>query len=822
MTATSLTAFPEEICAHMGRIVTTEQLVELRALHVPTDGGPRTFSGFFNDVELLAEAAARLSSMGARGVYFTPNPLKGGLLDAPGLIPNRAVPATRGALAKDIDVAEIKWLLVDIDPVREAGTSATAAEKAAAGALTRAVYKFLGKRDWPEPLFGDSGNGYHLLYRVEGVESGVIQDVLRVLSFLFDTDKAEIDQTVFNPARIFKIYGTIARKGEDSDLRPWRKTTLLESSGGTEPVDASFLRDLVSLLPTKGENSSAPTGALDRYMEKHFAAADGPLPWGNGGRRWVFDTCPWNPEHTDRSAYVLQFAKGGIAAGCLHKTCEGAKKVKGRSQGWKKLQELAGEGFGDAGMVANPIASSSSSPNLTDLGNAKRLVRAFQHELAYCPNHSAWYLYTGKYWRQDDDGGIHRRAKAAVAGIFAEASIEADAAKRKALHKHALKSESARSLAAMVHLATTEQAVSVISSRLDSDPWMFNVQNGTLDLRTGKLHDHDRTDYMTKISPVTWDPEAECPTWDAFLDYAMKDNKSVISFLHRFFGYCLTGLCVEQVLLFMEGTGQNGKTTALLILMHIMGDYAIQGAPGLLMAKRAEAHPTEIADLEGVRFVANSEVEKGKPFAEVLIKQLTGSDKIRARRMRQDFYEFDPSHKLIIAANHRPIIKGNDEGIWRRVLRLPWLRKIEKKDPLFLDKLKAEAPGILRKLVEGCQQWQKKGLRPPAAVQMATAEYREEMDMLSEFLEDCCELNETLTVKKKTLYLNYTDWCEAFRQKPLGYNLFCRQLSERGFVAQPRWFTQGNTRKSFRVWIGIGLSVSGVVNRAPNTAWGNQ
>lgn len=819
---TSLTAFPEEIRNHVGRIVSAEQLVELRALHVPTDGGPRTFSGFFNDVEALAEAAARLSGMGARGVYFTPNPLKGGLLDTPGLVPNRVVPATRGALAKDIDVAEVKWLLVDIDPVREAGTSATATEKAAAGALTRAVYEFLGKKSWPEPLFGDSGNGYHLLYRVEGVESGVIQDVLRVLSFLFDTDQAEIDQKVFNPARIFKIYGTIARKGEDSDLRPWRKTTLLKSSGGTEPVDASFLRDLVSLLPTKGEDSSAPTGSLDRYMAKHFPQAEGPVPWADGGRRWVFDTCPWNPEHTDRSAYVIQFAKGGIAAGCLHKTCEGAKKVKGRPQGWKKLQKLAGEGFGDAGMVSNPIASSASSPNLTDLGNAKRLVRAFQHELAYCPNHSAWYLYTDKYWRRDEDGAIHRRAKAAAGGIFTEASVEQDTARKKALHKHALKSESARSLSAMVNLATTEQEVAIVSSRLDSDPWLFNVQNGTLDLRTGKLQGHDRTDYITKISPVEWDETAECPTWDAFLEYAMKDNKAVISFMHRFFGYCLTGLCVEQVLLFMEGTGQNGKTTALLILMHIMGDYAIQGAPGLLMAKRGESHPTEVADLEGVRFVANSEVEKGKPFAEVLIKQLTGSDRIRARRMRQDFYEFDPTHKLIIAANHRPIIKGNDEGIWRRVLRLPWLRKIEKKDPMFLDKLKAEAPGILRKLVEGCIDWQQRGLRPPAAVQMATAEYREEMDLLAEFLEDCCEVGDGLTVQKKTLYLTYTDWCEGFRQKPVGYNLFCRQLSERGYVAQPRWITQGNAKKSVRVWIGIGLGVSTPINRSPNTARGNR
>ena len=391
--------------------------------------------------------------------------------------------------------------------------------------------------------------------------------------------------------------------------------------------------------------------------------------------------------------------------------------------------------------------------------------------------------------------------------IFSEASAETNRQRQRAIQRHALRSESSRSLNAMVSVASTEADVCIASDRLDADPWLFNVANGTLDLRTGKLSDHDRTDLITKISPVKWDVSAKCPLWDEFIMYAMEEDEEVVEFLHRFFGYCLTGLVTEQVLLFMEGTGGNGKTTALLVLMYVLGDYAIQGAPGLLMSKHNESHPTEVADLQGARFVANAEVEKGKPFAEALIKQLTGSDPIRARRMRQDFYQFMPSHKLCIAANHRPIIKGNDEGIWRRVIRMPWKRKVSasKKDPFLLDKLKKEAPGILNKLVEGCLAWQKKGLNPPDKVRLATNEYREEMDVLSEYMEDRCLLTSGATIVKKQLYLDYAEWCEEMKQRPQSYSLFCRQLSERDFQSTVSKVRLNGSWKSVRVWKGITL-----------------
>jgi len=796
-------------------IVESGTIVELRALSVPCDDGiKRTFSGFFNDIGLLSQAAASLSDQGAKGVYFTPNPIKESR-KTQNL--NTLTVGSRGKSAKDSDIEEIRWLLIDIDPTRKAGLSATVEEKNDGKLVCQQVLRYLTNEGFPSPLLGDSGNGYHLLYRVSGVTSEVISDFLVHLGQMFDTDGATVDRTVFNPSRIWKVYGTWPRKGDNDAARPWREAKLLNPAEVLAPVSTQQLTGILGEASTKDNSNpifdslvSDSFDRLDTWIAKHFPQLGDPVQWKGKGRRWVFDVCPWDASHTDRSAYIVQFNDGGIAAGCLHENCKGAEKNDaGKHLGWKNLQELAGEPF-DSGIVTL-AASTMDSPNLTDLGNAKRLVRWHQNELLYCPTHGAWYVYRDSHWKKDTDGEIDRRAKAVVSTIFDEVAAATGKALKKAIRRHALSSESARAINSMIRLASTEKEVAIESHRLDADPWLFNVANGTLDLRTGKLQDHDRTDYITKKSPVKYDPNATCPLWEEFLLYAMEEDQDVVDFIHRFFGYCLTGMVTEQVLLFLEGTGSNGKTTALLMMMHILGEYAIQGAPGLLLAKTGESHPTEVADLEGARFVANSEVEKGKPFAEALIKQLTGSDPVRARRMRQDFYQFMPTHKLCIAANHRPIIKGNDEGIWRRVLRIPWNRQIpaHKKDPFFLDKLKEEAPGILAKMVEGCMAWQQNGLDAPEKVTLATGAYREEMDVLADFMAEMCLLGEAQYVGMKDLYLVYAQWCDELRQRPQNYRLFNRQLKERGYQSKPKR-VKGAVVKS---WLGIGLSK----DSAPNT-----
>jgi len=798
----------DRILAGLKMVLVPDQVVELRALGVHTMDGFRTYNGFFDDHEALAEAAAFLCTQGAKGVYFTPNPLRKTISKADR---NMIGVAKRGSSANDRDVSEVSWLLVDIDPSRPVNTSSNKQEKEAALSVVGKVRAFLESKGWPDPLFADSGNGYHLMYRCKGLTPEIHKRILDFLSFRFSRDSlAIVDQAVYNPSRIWKVYGTYSRKGVDSEERPWPLAHVISKNPPEKFVQQQQLHELLADSPEENERDKLSSGEQARlgiWLRKHFPELTGPEPWAGKGNRWVFDVCPWDQTHTDRSAYVVQFNGGGIAAGCLHKNCKGHEKDgQGRSLGWENLQDLAGEHF----VLRAPTdlaPSGTGNYNLTDLGNAKRMIHAFGVGVRYCATHDAWYFFDDTRWKLDTDGAVHRCAKLTTGLIFAEANSESDRQRRRLLEKHALRSESARSLSAMVSVASTETEACIAAASLDADPWLFNLANGTLDLRTGKLSDHDRTDLITKISPIEWDVDAKCPMWDEFILYAMEGDSSLVDFMHRFFGYCLTGLVTEQVLLFMEGTGGNGKTTALLALMHVLGEYAIQGAPGLLMAKHNESHPTEIADLEGARFVANAEVEKGKPFAEALIKQLTGSDPVKARKMRKDFYQFMPSHKLCIAANHRPIIKGNDEGIWRRVIRIPWRVKItpDKKDPFLFDKLKKEAPGILNRLIEGCLDWQKTGLRPPDKVRLATSEYREEMDVLAEYMEDRCVIGKGKSVPKKQIYLDYVEWCEDMKQRPQSYSLFSRQLSERDFRSKVTKINFNGDRKSVRVWRGITL-----------------
>jgi putative DNA primase/helicase len=302
------------------------------------------------------------------------------------------------------------------------------------------------------------------------------------------------------------------------------------------------------------------------------------------------------------------------------------------------------------------------------------------------------------------------------------------------------------------------------------------------------------------MAPVEYDPQAACPMWEAFLDRIMAGNQKLIRYLQKAAGYSLTGDVSEQAFFIPYGSGANGKSVFLTTLLAVLGDYGIQAPPDLLMVKQGERHPTELADLKGARLVVAIESEEGKRLAESLVKQLTGGDKIKARRMREDFWGFDATHKLWLATNHKPIIRGSDYAIWRRIRLIPFNVTIppEEQDKQLPAKLQQELPGILRWAVEGCLVWQREGLGEPPEVRAATESYRAEMDVIATFLNGCCIVNPLAKAKVKDLYQAYVEWCKENNEYPLSQRVLGTRLLERGFK-------QRKGAKGQRFWLGIGL-----------------
>jgi len=392
--------------------------------------------------------------------------------------------------------------------------------------------------------------------------------------------------------------------------------------------------------------------------------------------------------------------------------------------------EPAGETAGIS-LNGHSAAPGTADYNCTDLGNAERFIVQHGANVRYCYAWSRWLVWSGLRWERDESGRIHRLAKETVRGIYQEAAAAPAEDRRKDLAKHAARTEAEAKIRAMVELAKSEVPIS--PDELDADPWLLNVPNGTLDLRTGELREHRRENLLTKMAGADYHPNAEAPLWAATLEHVLP-SPALRTFFKKLCGYAITGDVSEHILAVLYGTGANGKSTSLNALLEAAGDYGMQAAPDLLVAKKG-AHPTEVADLFGKRLVASIEVEDGRRLAESLVKQLTGGDKVRARRMRQDFWQFDPTHKVFMAVNHKPEVRGTDTAIWRRIRLIPFTETIQpsEQDKKLPEKLRGELSGILAWVVEGCLEWQREGLQAPKEVRKATGQYRSEMDVIGAF-----------------------------------------------------------------------------------------
>lgn len=420
--------------------------------------------------------------------------------------------------------------------------------------------------------------------------------------------------------------------------------------------------------------------------------------------------------------------------------------------------------------------------------SADLFVTMHGDDLLYC-HERGWRAWSGTRWEHDE------LRPYALAQDFARTRGEQavrNGADRKTLTT-VLKNATVNAI-----LALARAQLAVRQAAFDADPWLFNCASGTIDLRTGEMREHLREDRCTKISPVAFDPAAICPTWDAFLERVLPDA-DVRAFVQRLAGLAMLGEQREHVLPVFYGRGANGKSTFLEALQFAFGDYASAIPSDVLMQRKNDPHPTEKAQLFGLRLAVASETKQGRSLDEGTMKSLTGGDRIKARYMCKDFFEFEPTHSLILASNYKPKIEGTDEGIWRRLLLVPWDVTVPEaeRDTALGAKLRAEAPGILRWCLEGFRAWHAQGLAPPASVRLATMAYRSESDAIGEFLTARCARLPEARTQASVLYQAFESWCRDSGETPMTQTAFGRALSDEHGLEK----TKSNTI----YWKGIGL-----------------
>ncbi|QDV79866.1 DNA primase family protein [Botrimarina mediterranea] len=784
------------------RLIVGDAVTEVRALDAYASSGderwPTTYSGYFDSPEEAARNLAMLK--GAKGIYFVPNAADPALLARAS---NRLRKTPKGESTSDSNIIARRWLLLDFDAIRPSGISASDAEHQAALDKAEVVAEFLTGLGWPAPVYADSGNGAHLLYRIDlaADDGGIVQRTLQALADKFNDDSVKVDTGVFNASRIWKCYGTKCCKGDDTPDRPHRMASIISKPAELRVVTAGQLEALAG--PVKPEPSkpsprptsqgSLPTFDLEAFIERHGLDVDPPNPWANGGRLWTLRTSPLC-DHGGDGPYVAQLPSGAIVAKCHHESC---------SWDWRQMREhFEPKASRSYAVPANDPAAGVVTPRaMTDVGNGERFAARYGGQVRYVAAWNKWLLWDGRRWLEDATEEVMRLGKFAAKAIHAEAAIAEDEDRQKEITKFAFASQSRSRLEAMLAMARSEPPIAISYTSLDADPWLLNFENGTVNLKTGVLRPHDPGDLLTKTTGIDYADEAgdDAVVWGEFLHTTFAGDSELISYMQRLLGCALIGEQLEHIFPVAYGTGANGKSVLFGTVQDILGDYAITAAPNLFTVKRGDSHPTELADLHGRRLAVLNETQDGARLNEGLIKSITGGDKIKARRMRENFWQFAPSHTPFLITNHKPIVNGTDYGIWRRLRLLPFTVTIpvDRQDRNLPAKLRAEGPAIARWMVQGCLEWQRRGLAESGAVKVATEGYRADSDLVGKWLQECCLVTGSAESKAAELLNSYNAWAQTLHEREGSATWLGRRLAERGY-------SKVHTREGVK-YVGIGL-----------------
>ncbi|MFD8079018.1 phage/plasmid primase, P4 family [Streptomyces sp. NPDC059718] len=445
--------------------------------------------------------------------------------------------------------------------------------------------------------------------------------------------------------------------------------------------------------------------------------------------------------------------------------------------------------------------------SLSDRGNAKLFVHLYGRDYRHVPG-LGWYRWAGHRWQLDEEDTVLW-----AVGEMAEAIATSDPTGTYTstdLRRHRRRALSTSGMNALLMQAKASPGMVMNASLLDADPYALCTPEGVVDLRTGALaspnpatQHHSRS---TTVAPKTM----ATPRWQRFLDDTFgidTEGLRTADFLHLLLGYSISGDVGAQVMPFLYGHGKNGKSVLLDVMLQLMGDYADAAPPGFLMAKVFEGHPTDLAELHGRRIIVCSELKPGDRFDEARVKLLTGGDKLKARRMRQDFFSFHPTHKLWLLGNHRPEVNTGGFAFWRRMRLIPFERVVpeeRKIDNLASVLVREEGPGILAWLVAGARRYfsGEKDLAGPDRVQVATTAYAETEDHVGRFLIEACKIGDGLRAEQAQLYGAYSRWCSFEGANPVSGRAFAARVRETLGMASPKEMVLSNSRKYYP---GIGL-----------------
>lgn len=565
----------------------------------------------------------------------------------------------------------------------------------------------------------------------------------------------------------------------DPDEAPELESEKVDTSKPSEEQDKDRLHDALSHIPSDDYDTWLRVGMALKYC----LGEDGLECW---------DKWSQGAENYEEDAVSKKWAT--------------FKNDKGNKVTSSTIYHLAMQGGWKPPLVAIPGNNEKSQDTSidarlakllrTESDNAERLFQRYGDSIRYLSQSKRWLVWDGARWEDDGSGRIFEAAKASNRLILKEAhTLEDDQVT--AHTKWAINSLSASNIRNTISMC--QSLVPVSAELLDSENMLLNVRSGTIDLATGQQQRHNRADMITKLTGIKYDPGSSCPIWEKFLNTITDGDIELQSFLQRSVGYTMTGDTSEQCLFLCYGTGANGKSVFLSTIQHMMGEYARQADFNTFLEIKTDGPRNDLARLHGARLVTAVEPDPGKPLAESVVKSLTGDDMITARFLYAENFSFRPTFKIWLAANHKPQIKGQDEGIWRRIRLIPFAVRIAKADmdKHLTRKLKAEMPGILSWAIDGCLDWKKNGLRAPECVVDAGEKYREEENILCDFLSAQCVSKSHIETSASKLYSAYSEHCKGNGTYQHSQKKFGGTLTSLGYHREKRGGKM--------YWSGIGI-----------------